>query len=150
MPRRARVIKREVPADPRFGSRTLTRFMNKLMFSGKKSLAMNLRKEPAKEILRELIKVSDVIVQNFRPGTMAKMGFGWDVIQQLNPRMIMANVSAYGQFGPYSEKIGYDPIGQAVSGIMMTTGWEGLPPLSEEKQAALWLVAWSLNGRRGR
>ena len=97
--------------------------------SGKKSLAMDLRKEPARAILRDLVKVSDVFLQNFRPGTIAKMGFGWEVLQELNPRIVMINVSAYGQFGPYAQKIGYDPIGQAMAGIMMTTGSEGMPPI---------------------
>ena len=76
--------------------------------SGKKSLSIDLRKEDGKEILRELVKVSDVLVQNFRPGTIAAMGFGYDVLKELNPRMIMVNVSAYGQFGPYKDQIGYD------------------------------------------
>jgi crotonobetainyl-CoA:carnitine CoA-transferase CaiB-like acyl-CoA transferase len=57
------------------------------------------------------------------------MGFGYDVLKQLNPRIIMVNVSAYGQFGPYREKIGYDPIGQVMSGIAMVTGEEGMPPI---------------------
>ena len=83
---------------------------------------MDLRQERAKEILRDLVKVSDVFLQNFRPGTIDKMGFGYEVLKELNPRIIMVNVSAYGQFGPYSERIGYDPIGQAMSGIMMVTG----------------------------
>ena len=68
--------------------------------SGKKSLSIDLRKEEGKGILTELIKVSDVLVQNFRPGTIEKMGFGYDVLKELNPRIIMVNVSAYGQFGP--------------------------------------------------
>jgi crotonobetainyl-CoA:carnitine CoA-transferase CaiB-like acyl-CoA transferase len=68
-------------------------------------------------------------VQNFRPGTIDEMGFGYDVLKQLNPRIIMVNVSAYGQFGPYREKIGYDPIGQVMSGIAMVTGEEGMPPI---------------------
>ena len=97
--------------------------------SGKKSLSMDLRKEPAKEIVRELVKVSDVFLQNFRPGTIDKMGFGYDVLKKLNPRIIMVNVSAYGQFGPYRERIGYDPIGQTLSGITMVTGEEGMPPI---------------------
>jgi CoA:oxalate CoA-transferase len=97
--------------------------------SGKKSLAMDLRQEQARKILRELVKVSDVFLQNFRPGTIDKMGFGYDVLKALNPRIIMVNVSAYGQFGPYSERIGYDPIGQAMAGIMMVTGKEGMPPI---------------------
>ena len=97
--------------------------------SGKKSLSIDLRKEDGKEILRELVKVSDVLVQNFRPGTIAAMGFGYDVLKELNPRMIMVNVSAYGQFGPYKDQIGYDPVGQVMSGIAMVTGPEGSPPI---------------------
>jgi formyl-CoA transferase len=97
--------------------------------SGKKSVSMDLRKEDGKAALRKLIAVSDVLVQNFRPGTIDEMGFGYDVLHALNPRMIMVNVSAYGQFGPYREKIGYDPIGQTMSGIAMVTGEEGMPPI---------------------
>jgi len=97
--------------------------------SGKKSVSMDLRKDEGKDALRKLIKISDVVVQNFRPGTIDEMGFGYDVLKQLNPRIIMVNVSAYGQFGPYREKIGYDPIGQVMSGIAMVTGEEGMPPI---------------------
>jgi len=97
--------------------------------SGKKSLTMDLRKEKAKEILKELVKLSDVFLQNFRPGTIDNMGFGYEVLRQLNSRIVMVNVSAYGQFGPYRERIGYDPIGQAMAGIMMITGEEGMPPI---------------------
>jgi crotonobetainyl-CoA:carnitine CoA-transferase CaiB-like acyl-CoA transferase len=97
--------------------------------SGKKSLSIDLRKEEGKEVLRELVKVSDVLLQNFRPGTIEVMGFGYDVLKQLNPRIVMVNVSAYGQFGPYREKIGYDPIGQTMSGIAMITGEDGMPPI---------------------
>ena len=97
--------------------------------SGKKSLSIDLRKEDGKEVLRRLVKVSDVFLQNFRPGTIDVMGFGYDVLYELNPRIIMVNVSAYGQFGPYREQIGYDPIGQTMSGIAMVTGEEGMPPI---------------------
>jgi crotonobetainyl-CoA:carnitine CoA-transferase CaiB-like acyl-CoA transferase len=97
--------------------------------SGKKSLSMDLRKPEAKVVLRKLIGVSDVLVQNFRPGTIEEMGFGYDVLKTLNPRIIMVNVSAYGQFGPYRDQIGYDPIGQTMSGIAMVTGEEGMPPI---------------------
>ena len=97
--------------------------------SGKKSVSMDLRKDEAKEALRKLVKVSDVLVQNFRPGTIEKMGFGYDALKELNPRIIMANISAYGQFGPYRDQIGYDPIGQTMSGIAMVTGEEGMPPV---------------------
>ena len=97
--------------------------------SGKKSLAIDMRTEKAKEIIRDLVKVSDVFIQNFRPGTIDTMGFGYDALYELNPRIIMVNVSAYGQFGPYREKIGYDPIGQSMSGLMLITGEEGMPPI---------------------
>ena len=97
--------------------------------SGKKSLSMDLRKDKGKDVLRDLVKVSDVLVQNFRPGTIDTMGFGYDVLKDLNPRIIMVNVSAFGQFGPYRENIGYDPIGQTMSGITMVTGEEGMPPI---------------------
>src|SRR5262244_1276591 len=96
--------------------------------SGKKSVSMDLRREEAKDALRKLIKVSDVLVQNFRPGTIEEMGFGYDVLKALNPRIIMVNVSAYGQYGPYRDRIGFDPIGQAISGMMSLTGFPGTPP----------------------
>ena len=97
--------------------------------SGKKSVSMDLRKEEGKAALRQLIKISDVLLQNFRPGTIDAMGFGYDALKALNPRIIMVNVSAYGQFGPYRDQIGYDPIGQTMSGIAMVTGEEGMPPM---------------------
>ena len=97
--------------------------------SGKKSVAMDLRKEEGKEALRKLVEVSDVLVQNFRPGTIEKMGFGYEELKKINPRIIMVNVSAYGQFGPYRDQIGYDPIGQTMSGITMVTVDEGMPPI---------------------
>ena len=97
--------------------------------SGKKSLSIDLRTEKGKEILRKLVKVSDVVLQNFRPGTIEKMGFGYETLKELNHKVIMVNVSAYGQFGPYSERIGVDPIGQTISGITMTTGSQTMPPI---------------------
>jgi crotonobetainyl-CoA:carnitine CoA-transferase CaiB-like acyl-CoA transferase len=98
--------------------------------SGKKSITLNLRKEEGKEILRRLVKLSDVFIQNFRPGVIERMGFGYEVLRELNPRIIMVNISAYGQFGPYRVRIGFDPIGQAIGGHMYMTGWDGLPPIT--------------------
>ncbi|MGZ5232259.1 MAG: CaiB/BaiF CoA transferase family protein [Burkholderiales bacterium] len=97
--------------------------------SGKKSVSMDLRTDDGKTALRKLVKVSDVLVQNFRPGTIDEMGFGYETLKTLNPRIIMVNISAYGQFGPYRDQIGYDPIGQTMSGIAMVTGAEGMPPI---------------------
>ena len=97
--------------------------------SGKKSLAIDLRKEEGKEVLRDLVKVSDILLQNFRPGTIDVMGFGYDELRRLNRSIIMINVSAYGQYGPYKDRVGFDPIGQALGGLMSLTGEEGMPPI---------------------
>ena len=96
--------------------------------SGKKSLAINLRTDEGKEVLRDLVKVSDILLQNFRPGTIDIMGFGYDKLKELNPRIVMINVSAYGQYGPYKERVGFDHIGQAIGGMMSMSGNEGEPP----------------------
>ena len=96
--------------------------------SGKKSLGLNMRTAKGKEIVRELVKVSDILIQNFRPGTIAAMGLGYDQLRELNKGIIMVNVSAYGQDGPYRDRIGFDPIGQAISGMMSLTGFPGNPP----------------------
>ena len=97
--------------------------------SGKRSLAVNLRTDEGKEILRDLVRVSDFFLQNFRPGTIDAMGFGYEDLRRLNRRIIMINVSAYGQDGPYSDRVGFDPIGQALGGMMTTNGWPGGPPV---------------------
>jgi crotonobetainyl-CoA:carnitine CoA-transferase CaiB-like acyl-CoA transferase len=96
--------------------------------SGKKSLGLNLRSAKGKEVVRDLVKVSDIVIQNFRPGTIAAMGLGYDQLRALNQGIIMVNVSAYGQYGPYHDRIGFDPIGQAISGMMTLTGFPGNPP----------------------
>lgn len=97
--------------------------------SGKKSLAINLRTDEGKEVLRDLVKVSDIFLQNFRPGTIDIMGFGYDVLKELNPKIIMINVSAYGQTGSMKDQVGFDPIGQAMGGLMSLTGTPGDAPM---------------------
>ena len=97
--------------------------------SGKKSLAINLRTDKGKEVLRDLVKVSDFLLQNFRPGTIDTMGFGYEVLKGLNPKIIMINVSAYGQYGPHRDRVGFDPIGQAMGGLMSMTGFPDGPPI---------------------
>ncbi|MEC9321198.1 MAG: CoA transferase [Chloroflexota bacterium] len=97
--------------------------------SGKKSLSINLRSTEGKEILTDLIKKSDILIQNFRPGTIDIMGFGYEKLRDINPGIIMVNVSAYGQYGPYKDRVGFDPIGQAMGGLMSLTGEDGMPPV---------------------
>lgn len=96
----------------------------------KKSLVLNLKSATGKEILRELIAVSDVIIENFRPSTMGKMGFGWEEIQKINPRIIYAAISGFGHDSPpeYAKRPSYDMVAQAYSGLMSITGPVGGPP----------------------
>ena len=89
---------------------------------GKKSVCLDMRKEEGKEVFRDLLKTSDFVLQNFRPGTMETMGFGYEQLCAIKPDIILLSVSAFGQYGPYHEKPGFDPIGQAMSGLMMLTG----------------------------
>lgn len=96
--------------------------------SGKKSVAIELRQEAGKQVLRDLVKVSDVFIQNFRPGTIEEMGFGFKTLRRLNKRIVMLNVSAYGQYGPYRDRVGFDQIGQAISGLMWMSGYPENPP----------------------
>lgn len=96
----------------------------------KKGMVLDLKQEKAKEILRQLIKVSDVIVENYRPTTMRKMGFGWEALQKINPRIIYCSISGFGQdtLPEYAQRPSYDMVAQAYSGIMSITGPEGGPP----------------------
>jgi CoA:oxalate CoA-transferase len=96
----------------------------------KKSMVLNLKLERGREILRELIKISDILVENFRPSTMGKMGFGWEELQKLNPRLIYAAISGFGHDSPpeYAARPSYDMVAQAYSGLMSITGPVGGPP----------------------
>jgi formyl-CoA transferase len=89
---------------------------------GKKSVVLDLRQEAGKAVLRDLIKTADFVLENFRPGTIAEMGFSYEELCKLKPDIILLSVSAFGQYGPYREKPGFDPIGQAMSGLMSLTG----------------------------
>lgn len=88
----------------------------------KRGVTLNTRTEKGKELLRKLIQDADVLVENYRPGTMAKMGLGWESIHALNPRLIMVSISGFGQSGPMAENAGFDSILQATSGLMSLTG----------------------------
>ncbi|HSV55977.1 MAG TPA: CaiB/BaiF CoA-transferase family protein, partial [Magnetospirillaceae bacterium] len=95
---------------------------------GKKSLAVDLKQEMGKSLILRLVKNVDVVVENFRPGTMAKLGLGWDVLQKENPRLIYAAISGFGHTGPESSRPAYDILVQARGGIMSITGWPDTPP----------------------
>lgn len=96
----------------------------------KKSLALDLKQEKGKKILTDLIKISDVVVENFRPATMRKLGFAWEDLQRINPRVIYASISGFGKdsLPGYDDRPSYDMVAQGYSGLMSITGPEGGPP----------------------
>ena len=95
----------------------------------KKSVTLNLRAPEGQEILRRLIGVSDVLIENFTPGTMDGWGFSWEAVHALNPRLVMVRVSGFGQTGPYSRRPGYDRIALGFSGFLYTTGYPDRAPV---------------------
>ena len=96
---------------------------------GKKSLCLDLKKEGANQIVEDLIKKVDVIVENFGPGVMEKKGWDWKGVQKINPSVVMASISAYGRESTLSHKTGYDWAAQAYSGLMHMNGERDGPPL---------------------
>jgi crotonobetainyl-CoA:carnitine CoA-transferase CaiB-like acyl-CoA transferase len=96
---------------------------------GKKSITLNLRSDQGKSLLKELVPKSDMVLQNFSPGVMDAMGLGYSVLKSLNPGIILINVSGFGQYGPYRDRRAFDPIGQAMGGVMFDTGSEDEPPV---------------------
>jgi formyl-CoA transferase len=95
----------------------------------KKSLTLNLKHERGKAILCELVKTADVVIENFRPGTMSDLGIDYSVLSKINPRLIYSSAAAFGQTGPYSQRAGLDLIVQGMSGLMSITGEPGRPPV---------------------
>ena len=95
---------------------------------GKKSLGLNLKAEAGKRILWELIERADVLLENFRPGVLASLGFGYDVVSARNPRLIYCSISGFGQTGPYRNRPGYDVVAQGEAGLMDLTGYPDQPP----------------------
>ena len=95
---------------------------------GKKSITLDLKRERAKKVVFDLAKVSDVLVENFRPGVMERLGVGYDAIRQVNPGIIYASLSGFGQQGPYAQRPAFDMIAQGMGGVMSITGEPGRPP----------------------
>jgi formyl-CoA transferase len=95
----------------------------------KRSIALDLRSEEGQEVARKLIAEADVLVENFRPGTLEAWGMGWDVLSKLNPGLIMLRISGYGQSGPYRDLPGFGMIGEAMGGLRHLTGEPGRVPV---------------------
>ncbi len=95
---------------------------------GKRSVAIDLKTPAGAQVLRRIAARADVLVENFRPGSFAKLGFGYDALAALNPRLVYCSITGYGQTGPRKDLPGYDPVIQAESGLMDMTGFPGGPP----------------------
>jgi len=100
-----------------------------LLNANKRSVSLNLKDERGKEILRELIKQGDVFVENFAPGAIERLGFGYEEVRALNPRIVYAQVKGYAPDGPFSSFLSFDMIAQAAGGSFSITGEPGRPPV---------------------
>lgn len=135
----ANVIKIEVPTGgddtrtyPPFREKNLNGQRESLYFANinrnKKGVTLNLKAPEGKTIFKELVKKADIVVENYRPGVMDKLGLGYDVLKEINPRLIYAAVSGFGCYGPYHLRPGYDILAQAMGGMMAITGPRGGEP----------------------
>lgn len=95
---------------------------------GKESISLNLKTEQGKQIILDLVKHVDVVTENFRPGTMEKLGLGYETLKAVNPKIIYAATSGFGHTGPDSKRPAYDMLVQAMGGMISITGWPDKPP----------------------
>ena len=95
----------------------------------KKSATLNLREKRGQQLLRDLVKKADILIENFRPGTMEKWDLSYDALAAINPGLIMVRVSGFGQTGPYAERAGYGSVGEAMGGIRYIAGDPDRPPV---------------------
>ena len=125
----ADVIKLETP-----GTGDVARAQNndELFFlsfnANKRSLTLNLKSDEGKDLFRKLLAKSDVFLENFAPGAVARMGFDFEALQKINPRLIYATIKGFGTHGPYSDFKSYEPVAQAMAGAMSVTGQPDGPP----------------------
>lgn len=130
----AEVIKIESPAggDPLRSWRKLHNGTSLWWYSqsrNKKSLTLDLKSEEGQQIVRELVRDADIVIENFRPGTLEGWGLGWDDLVKINPNLIMVRVSGYGQDGPYSQRPGFAAIAESMGGLRNLIGFPDRPPV---------------------
>ncbi|MFI4949127.1 MAG: formyl-CoA transferase [Alphaproteobacteria bacterium] len=99
-----------------------------LFNANKRSLTLNLKTDEGKRLFKEVIGQSDVLLENFGPGAMDRLGLGWDVLKELNPRLIYATIKGFGSYGPHAHFKSYEPVAQAMGGAMSVTGFPDNPP----------------------
>ena len=93
-----------------------------MMNRNKKGIAINLKEKDGIKIFKSMVKTSDVVIENYRKGTMNKLGIGYDELKKINPKIILCEISGYGRTGPYANKGGFDLVAQGMSGLMSITG----------------------------
>ncbi|MBI2878055.1 MAG: CoA transferase [Candidatus Tectomicrobia bacterium] len=108
----------------------------------KKNITLNLKSPEGQLLFRRLATRVDIVIQNFKPGTLDQWGLGYEGIRCLKPDIIYVSISGYGQYGPYSHKPGYDPVGQAMSGLMSVTGFPDGPPTKTGNAMADNITGW--------
>ena len=97
-------------------------FMHATVNRNKRSLVLDLRKTEGRDLFLRLAKTADVLVENFRPGTLEAWGLGYDAVRAVRPDVVYVSISGYGQFGPLADRVGYDPLAQAMSGFLSLNG----------------------------
>jgi crotonobetainyl-CoA:carnitine CoA-transferase CaiB-like acyl-CoA transferase len=102
-------------------------FLN--MNRNKRSVTLNLKSNAGREVLLRLAKDADILVENYRPGAMKRMGLGYDDVKAVNPRLVYTSISGFGQNGPWADRPGFDLMAQAMTGVMSVTGYPGGPPV---------------------
>jgi crotonobetainyl-CoA:carnitine CoA-transferase CaiB-like acyl-CoA transferase len=128
----ANVIKIETPAhmesgDPAGGPRNGPDFQN--LHRNKRSMTLNLKEKAGLAVLRRMVESADVVVENFRPGVKDRLGIDYASLRKINPRIVYASISGFGQDGPYRERPGFDQIAQGMGGLMSITGLPGQGPV---------------------
>ena len=102
-------------------------FLN--MNRNKRSVALNLKADAGRDLLLRMVKDADILLENYRPGAMKRLGLGYDVVAAINPKLIYTSISGFGQSGPWADRPGFDLMAQAMSGVMSVTGYPGGPPV---------------------
>jgi len=102
-------------------------FLN--MNRNKRSVTLNLKSAAGKDVLLRLAKDADILVENYRPGAMRRLGLGYEVLKDVNPRLVYTSISGFGQTGPWADRPGFDLMAQAMSGVMSVTGYPDSPPV---------------------
>ncbi|MCC6077081.1 CaiB/BaiF CoA transferase family protein [Pseudomonas sp. GCM10022188] len=121
----------------------------------KQSLTLNLKHPEAQEILKQLVREADIVIENFRPGVLEKLGLGWEVLHELNPKLVMVRLSGFGQTGPMKDQPGFGAVGESMGGLRYITGFADRPPVRTgisigDSIAALWGVIGALMALRHR